>query len=102
LHACRNKKSKKRFCQKSRYFENKQIFQIFLHLYVFIRILKRLKEKQTREGELSKRLDKVEERINYIQRNLNNKFDDLPTFTKIQGFFNHLILMRIFARVIVL
>jgi len=81
---------RKIFAKSEDILKKKQIFQIFPHLYAFIRLPKRFKKKkETREVELSKRLDKVEERINFIKTNLNHKFDDLPTFTKIQGFFQY-------------
>jgi len=66
----------------------KQIYSIFPHLFAFFRIPKRDKKtKEVREQALTKKLEKVEERIKFYRLYHKNKFDCLINFTKIHCFF---------------
>ena len=66
------------------------IFYVSAQIYAFIRPPKKLKKNQEKRAEgLKFRLEKIEERVEFIKQNLHNKFKKLANFTKVQCLFRY-------------
>jgi len=66
------------------------IFHVSAQIYAFIRLPKKFKKNQEKRAEgLKFRLEKIEERVEFIKQKLHNKFEKLATFTKVQCLFRY-------------
>ena len=83
-------RDRKEIFQKSeKVLEEKNIFSIFPDVYAFIRIAKKHRVNQDiRKIKLAQKMENIDERIEFLKENFNNKFANLTTFAKTQGSFH--------------